>query len=254
MSNVRKRLSNSVKVTTVLCSALALTACSTGRVTTLKEQFCDFDNNFSYAIGERPYFAFERPVLVESDIDNIVGYEPTELIQDGDEQVHRYVIEKFTLENSEQQRYVLDLRYRKYDGAERLSSIHLPGGMGFAEELELALDPVEIAAAAQEICDARVKFRLGPSEEDIEPERLAKLPLRDDILAMMGPPSWESDEENALIYEYRFLGDQENDNPLKMVIWFDESNTLPTKMETHYRFLRSEADFEQGKIRYTYQL
>ncbi len=99
MSKVQRRLSNAVKVSTVLCSALALTACSTSRVTALKEQFCDFDNNFSYAIGERPYFAFERPILVEGDIDKIVGYEPTELIQDGDEQVHRYVIEKFTLEN-----------------------------------------------------------------------------------------------------------------------------------------------------------
>ena len=254
MSKLHKRLSNPVKASTVLCSALVLTACSTGRVTALKGQFCDFDNNFSYAIGERPYFAFEKPVLVESDIDTIIGYEPTEFIQQGDEQVHRYVIEKFSLENTEQQRYVLDLRYRYFDGAERLSSIHLPGGMGFAEELDLAMDPAEIAQAAQEICDAKIKFRLGPSEEDIEPERLARLPDKGEILAMMGSPSWESDEENALIYEYRFLGEQENDNPIKMVIWFDEKSALPTRMATHYRFMRSEADFERGKIRYSYKL
>ena len=54
--------------------ALATSGCAINRVATAKKQFCDFDSNFSYAIGERPYFTFELPVLIEKDFDAIIVY------------------------------------------------------------------------------------------------------------------------------------------------------------------------------------
>jgi hypothetical protein len=257
MSNIHAKPKKSpvklaASVLTVAVASVALAACSIGRVSEVKEQFCNFESNFSYSTDDNPYLGFGQPVLLDSDVTAMIGYEPSEVIMDEQGMLHRYVIEKLTLDDSPAETLVFELRYDLSDGKSRLQSIHLPPQLAIAKNFEAYNDPETVAAAAAEICSSEVKFSFRPAEEDIDPRLLENLPDRSQMIAMIGAPSWESEEENAMIYEYRVQGSSDYDAPVRMAIWFDEANVKPLRMETRYRFIHSKADLEDGKVQISY--
>ncbi|MDX2500469.1 MAG: hypothetical protein QNL14_08145, partial [Deltaproteobacteria bacterium] len=98
-ANPRNSIVNSVgKALTIALLSVAISACSVGRIYEVKEQFCDFDSNFSYTTGETPTFVFGQPVLLDTDVAAMIGHDPSEVIEDEKSLRHRYVIEKFTVD------------------------------------------------------------------------------------------------------------------------------------------------------------
>lgn len=239
----------------VLLAALGLTisACAINRVYEVKQQFCDFDENFSYSLGDQPQFTFNNPVVRASDVQTLVGYQPSEILADGDAVVHRYVVEKLTLDDSPADTFALNLRYQVRGGKARLQTVKLPAGMDrFGDRAELG-DELAIAKAAEEICATDIKFALRPAEQDIDPRQLENLPSRSEVITLMGEPSWYSEEEDALIYEYYLQGAPKDEAAVRVVVWYDEAGIAPLRMETRYRDMRSLADFERGKVRFRYR-
>ena len=240
------------KTLVIAMLSCALLACSVGRVYQVKEQFCDFDNNFSYTTGDNPSFVFGQPVLLEKDVQAMIGYDPSEVLEDEKGLRHRYVIEKYTVQESPTEALTFELRYVRDSGKARLQSIHLPPEVAASGTLDSFTDPEAIAAAAAEICSSTTKLSLRSVEEDINPRFLENLPDKEQMIAMIGAPSWESEEENALIYEYHWLGSSAIEAPVRMVVWFDEADIKPLRMNTQYRFIRSRADLEKGKVNISY--
>ncbi|MEH6588942.1 MAG: hypothetical protein V7746_01730 [Halioglobus sp.] len=237
---------------TIACTTAALSGCSIGRVNDAKGQFCDFDNNFSYSLGEQPSLVWSSPVLRDSDVEGIIGYRPTKVIATENGLTHRYVVEKFTLDDAPAERMTFEINYQVSDDIARLQSIVFPSEMSRGNYIERFSDPTAIAASAAEICSSSFEFSMRPFEQDIDPKLLADLPDKEDILAMMGAPSWQSEDEHALIYEYHVLGQKPHSDPVRMVVWFDEADVMPVRMETRYRFMRSRADLREGKVRMSY--
>ena len=58
---------------------LVLSGCALNRMYEVKQQFCDFDGNFSYSLGEQPQFVFHRPLILARDVKQMLGHEPTEI-------------------------------------------------------------------------------------------------------------------------------------------------------------------------------
>ena len=60
--------------------ALVLNGCLINRMVEVKEQFCEFDSNFSLDFAEPASFNMHHPVLLDRDILWLSDAEPTELI------------------------------------------------------------------------------------------------------------------------------------------------------------------------------
>jgi hypothetical protein len=230
---------------------IVLPGCSLTRMYEVKQQFCDFDGNFSYSLGAQPEFVFHRPVILAKDVKTILGYEPTIVLADGNTVVHRYVVEKVTLDATGGETYTFDLKYQSDGKTERLQSIQLPTELA-AVDYEAINDPRSLTEAANEVCGASVASLFQSMEEDIDPRHLQNLPDRHELISTLGAPSRESEEDRALIYEYRISGDTTREAVLNMVVWFDEEGIKPVRMESRHRQMLSEANFEQGKVKFTY--
>jgi hypothetical protein len=171
-----------------------------------------------------------------------------------DGQVHRYQIEKISQSGAESEIMSVDLSYKTKRGKLRLQSVSLPQEIAGFEGAAAFGDPKMMAMAADDICNAGVSLSLFSGEEDINPAQLEHLPSRAEVFAMMGAPSVLSAERGALVYEYRVLGAASEEPSIRMTLWFDEAGTKPLRIETRYREIYSMADFERGKLRYSYDV
>jgi hypothetical protein len=230
---------------------IILPGCALTRMYEVKQQFCDFDGNFSYSLGSQPAFVFHRPVILAKDVKTILGYEPTTVFTEGNSVVHRYVIEKVTQDAMPGETYTFDLNYEADEKIERLQSIQFPTELA-AVDYEAFNDSKALTEAANEVCGASVASLFQSMEEDIDPRHLQNLPDRHELVSLLGAPSRESEEERAFIYEYRISGDSTQEAVLNMVVWFDEEGIKPVRMESRHRQMLSEANFEQGKVKFTY--
>lgn len=230
---------------------IVLPGCALTRMYEVKQQFCDFDGNFSYSLDAQPEFVFHRPVILAKDVKVILGYEPTRVFSDGSSVVHRYVVEKVTLDDMGGETYTFDLKYETDGKTKRLQSIQLPTELA-AVDYEAFNDPKALTEAANEVCGASVASLFQSIEEDIDPRHLQNLPDRHELVSTLGAPSRVSEEERAFIYEYRISGDSSREAVLNMVVWFDEEGIKPVRMESRHRQMVSEANFDQGKVKFTY--
>jgi hypothetical protein len=240
------------RVVAVVALVTVVSGCAINRMYEVKQQFCDFEENFDYTLGDRPEFTFINPVIRETDIHKLVGYQPTEISAEGDWMSHRYIVEKLTLDDSLGETFAVNLRYQLIDGKARLQNVQLPSGMErFGDGAEL-INEAAIAQSAADICNTAITLSLRSAEEDIDPEQLDNLPSRSEVIAMMGQPSWYAEEEGALIYEYYLQGADQGEAAMRMVVWYDDDGVKPLRMETRYREMLTLADFQRGKVKFSY--
>lgn len=228
-----------------------LGGCSFSRVATVKEQFCDFDSNFSYNLLGEPEVVFVNPVLLESDLEWVIGYEPTTISHREDGIVHSYIFDKVHETEEQSADFRFDLHYQLAGGKTLLKSIQFPGELTALEQFQAIDHAAEIAASADKICKLQFGFAMPSLEEDIDPAVLETLPSREELIVLLGLPSAEL-EEGGLVYEYKVRGQVQREPALRMVVWYDESGMRPSHMEMRYRFMGSKADFVAGKVHHFY--
>ena len=76
------------------CLVAPLSGCLVNRVVEVRDQFCEFDSNFTIDAENLTAFDFHRPILLDSDILWLAGATPTEISRDADGLSMLYVIEK----------------------------------------------------------------------------------------------------------------------------------------------------------------
>ena len=226
-----------------------LSGCSLNRVMAVKKQFCDFDSNFSYSLSGRPEIVFANPVILDSDVEWVIGYEPTHILHEASGVVHSYVFEK--LHATEDQSFRFDLHYQLNGSEARLKSVQLPQQITSLDQFAVFDHGAEIAAAASKICNYRFRLALPSIEEDISPAQLETLPSREELIALLGQPG-SGLEEGALVYEYQIKGQTISEPAFRMAVWYDENGARPLHMEARYRMMGSRADFVQGKVHHFY--
>jgi len=218
----------------------------------LKGQFCDFDSNFSLSQADSIDFMFNQPVLLESDVKDLIGSGPSEITATEGGFVHRYIIEQVQVEKHPTPLLDLELRYQVHAGKVRLQSVRVPNGIPGFETTHSFASPEAIASTAGKVCSAGLKLGLPSLEDDIDAGLLETLPSRKQLLTAIGPPTLESDKEHALVYEYQVRGTQIEAPPMRFVVWYNADGSKPLRAESRYRGFRSQLNFEEGKIRYSY--
>ena len=250
-----RRLSSTLRLFGAAALAVSIVSgCALNRMYAAKQQFCDFEQNFTYTLGDEPALVFANPVIRASDVGRLVRFEPSSVISQNSETVHRYDVEKVNANGDGDIVWAVDLGYTAIDGELHLKSVRLPFGRSQFEARD-GIEPINeheaIAQAAVEICHARPRLTLGPMEEQIDPRQLERLPNRDELIAMAGDPSWISADDGAMIYAYQVVGATLEEGGLSVMVWFDDTGAKPARVVTSFRGMRSDADLEQGVVRFT---
>lgn len=202
--------------------ALSLNGCLITRVVEVKEQFCEFDSNFSLEFAESAGFNIHNPVLLDKDIIWIAGAEPTEQYQNEDQLRMVFVLEKALPEPRPEDEIRVELTFDLIEGKYRLANVQFDPLMNTIINPEF-LDEKAINTATQTLCDTGWSFASTTVEMDISGQDLDELPNRQEILDWLGPPLERNEKEDSFSYEYRLKGSEADPVVASFTVWFDES-------------------------------
>jgi hypothetical protein len=237
---------------TLACfTALALSGCLLNRMVELKDQFCDFDSNFSLQFEDSMEFSFNQPMLLDTDILWLSGAPPTKTTKSADELTMTFVIEKVM----SQPGYLpdpaddiqVDLHFDRFDDGFKLRRVRMDPKLTTLMNPDF-FDKEVINSAAQEICDTGRSFASTKMEMDIPELELRMLPNRQEILELLGAPLEHIDQDTGFVYQYRLKGEKHQSEFARLVVWFDESGEKPVRMESNYSRYHTIADFIEKKL------
>ena len=85
-------------------------------------------------------------------------------------------------------------------------------------------------------------------EMDISDEDLDRLPNRQEILGLLGPPTELVDQDTGFTFEYRLKGEDPKPQIARFTVWFDEFGEKPVRFESRYSRYQTRADFIEKKM------
>ena len=249
--NRRRALRVVYRATLICCTAFALSGCLLNRMMELKDQFCDFESNFSLQFEDSVEFSFNQPMLLDTDILWLSGAPPTKTRKTADELTMTFVIEKVM----SQPGYLpdpandiqVDLHFDRFDDGFKLRRVQMDPKLTSLMNPDF-FDKNVINSAAQEICDTGRSFASTKMEMDIPELELRLLPSRQEILELLGAPLEQIDQDTGFVYQYRHKGEKHQSEIARLMVWFDESGEKPVRMESNYSRYHTKADFIEKKV------
>lgn len=239
----RRHSALSIRAAAVACLLLiGLSGCLLNRVVEVKEQFCDFESNFTLQYGEETEIIFHNPVLRDTDILWLSGTEPTAVAEWGDTRVLTYVIEKVSKTPQPEYDSAIDLHFERSDEHFTLSRIQMDSILSSLMDSEIR-NPELIDRMAMNFCQAGLSLGVRDVTHELSDEQIALLPSRTEILEILGEPSEYLEPESAYVYEFQPKNDEPEPKTARVTLWFDESGELPVKMESSYSRYTTRADF-----------
>lgn len=228
--------------------SLTLSGCLFDRVITVKNDLCDFEENFAVELDQDLSFTFNHPVLNTSDIIWLMGAEPSNIDHEGQNVVLNYVIQKTPSPSEPDVEFVVSLSFVNREGDFLLEKISSDEKLAALVNPEM-LERVMVETAASQVCEAGISFASTRMEYDIPEERIASLPSRQEILKLLGDPSQGQAGDAQVSYEFR-VGKHDANSPVALLtLWFNPDGGPPTELRTAYSRYQSHADFNQGKLR-----
>ena len=112
-----------VVLSMALALAVGVSGCLMTRVTTVKNQFCEFDSNFTFSIDESIYFDLHQPILLESDLIWLAGAKPTSTESDEQQMLMTYTIEKVEAEPNPEGDIEINMQFERINKDYKLSQI-----------------------------------------------------------------------------------------------------------------------------------
>ena len=223
----------------LLCTQLS--GCLLTRVYTFKEQFCDYQSNFTLRVDDAGVtLEIHHPVLLDSDVTWLLGAGPTTLgtTNAGIEMV--YVVEKDLPRPDSEYAIPLILRFTRHDG-----DLLLSGG-SIDKNLSAMITPGLIEETVAHACDAstsilskRVEFDLS----DLDPD---DIPTRDQILDAFGPPRQTVSQAREMAYRFRLQGAGPEVEKSFARVWLGDDGESVERVRFRYLRYELDADFVAG--------
>jgi len=230
-----------------LTLATGLSGCLLNRVMEVKQQVCEFDENFELRFDDSPTIVMNRPVLLDRDIMWLAGTPPTYTVSKSDELIMTYMIEEDIAEPNSANDIRVDLSFILFDEEFRLNKVQMDPKFSTVINQQF-LNEETIMESAQNICNVGLGIASTKIEMDITEQELEMLPTRQEILELMGPPHAMTEEDHGWIYRYRLKGNQDESQVAVFTVWFNETSEKPVRMKSQYDRFHSFADFEAKKI------
>ena len=224
-----------------------LSGCLVNRVVEVRDQFCEFDANFTIDSQNLTAFDFHNPVLLDSDILWLASATPTEISRTADGLSMLYVIEKVSEVPAPEQDLWLALDFEQSGKKHKLSRIRFDPKLKNLVSPEY-LDEDVIQSAAQTVCGYGLGMMSRSVRREIKEEKLELLPSRHEVIDWFGPPLEQDVTSGRMTYEYRLKSPDSEDHSARFSIWYDEQGIIPSRLESQYSRFHTVADFEALEV------
>ena len=231
---------------------IVLSGCFAGRLLSVKEQMCDFDDYVHVDIGRQLKVHLQEPVLLEKDVYMMMGVSPTTRVETTDRVAASFVFELLqhgsgntTVPTGEE--IQLDLVFVRYNKHLRLAQL----GMNEIP-IDLLADRIPDQAEMEAIATQACEFSISPFSRsvsmDIDLEMLQDLPGRQAIIDWFGSPIETQDSGNTIAYEYRLKGATSDQQSGRIRASFDDSGDKPLMVEASFTHYLANIDLVEGKM------
>ena len=229
------------------CLVAPLGGCLVNRVVEVRDQFCEFDANFTIDSENLTAIDLHHPVLLDSDILWLASATPTEISLNADGLSMLYVIEKVSEIPEPGQELWLALDFERSGKKHKLSRIRFDPKLKTLVSPEY-LEQDVIQSAAQTVCEYGLGMMSRTVRLEIKEEELELLPSRHEVIDWFGPPLEQDVTTGRMTYKYRLKSPDPEDHRARFSIWYDEQGIVPSRLESQYSRFRTVADFEALEV------
>ena len=186
-----------LRLVLLLVLATQLSGCLLNRVYAFKNQFCDYQANFSLLVQDEVTLQMHNPILLDTDVVWLLGAEPTARSNHGNWLEMLYLVEK-DLPVAEPG-YAVPLRLR-FNRHKRLSAGVID------KNLSTIITPGLIEETVAHACNSQTSIVRKNVVFDLSGLDQADLPDQEQILEALGPPQQTLENGRLMIYRFRLQG------------------------------------------------
>lgn len=217
-----------------------LYGCILERIYRVKNQLCDFDNNFQVETSEGLSVLLREPVLLDDDVTWLTGADPTELEVTGNELLMRYVAEKRGVISNDRNSLAVELRFVQMDGKYRLKE----GSLG--RNLTDVLTADLLTQCLASVCKSEKSLVNRSVFIDISNIDRSLLPSRSEVVGILGEPNRNENGGSVLSYEYQLRGDGPENTTAAIDAYYEGQDNAIGRIRVTYLRYSLDADFESG--------
>ncbi|KGM43974.1 hypothetical protein JY97_03780 [Alkalispirochaeta odontotermitis] len=224
----------------ILTAAVILNGCVLERIFRVKNQLCDFEKNFQIDISGGFRILLKDPVMFDEDITWLAGAEPSKQEIAGDELIMTYIAERNGMHIPGQYDLPIELRFVRLDGKYRLKEASL------SKNLADILTDELLSQLMQSICKSKKSLVKQQVTIDIRKLDRKFLPIRSEILDLLGPPNPKPPLARKLVYDYQLKNNAAPGTETLIEITLDDTNETILGIRVKYLRYNLDADFVKG--------
>jgi hypothetical protein len=217
-----------------------LSGCILERIYRVKNQLCDFDNNFQIETSEGLSVLLREPVLLDDDVTWLTGADPTAMEVAGDELLMRYVAGKRGETSNDRYSLSVELRFVEIDGKYRLKEASL--GRNLTDVLTAEL----LTQYLESVCQSQKSLVNRTVSIDITDIDRSLLPSGPEVVEILGEPNRNSADPSVLSYDYHLQGAEPGDEMATMDVHCIKQCDEIRRINVKYLKYSLDADFEAG--------
>ena len=223
-----------------------------GRLFTVREQMCEFDDYFSIQIDQGVEITLFEPVLLEKDVYLMMDARPTSRFKSAEGVVASYVFAQLqlttdgqrTLTDEEVEFKFLFIPTDKGLALSEIRSSEIP-----AEILESALPVVANSAEmAQQACHFSINPLSTSVMLEIDHDMLALLPARQKLVSWLGSSIAPPESIGNLSYEFQLKGEEVDSEIVRIDMDYDPAGDQPLAIEASFARYSANIDVPAGTL------
>ena len=224
-----------------------------GRLFTVREQICEFDEYFSIQIDQGVEITLFEPVLLEKDVYLVMDAKPTSRFESAEGVVASYVFAQLQL-TADGQRTLTDEEVE-------FKFLFIPTDKGLAlSEIKTSEIPAEILESAlpvvansAEMAQQACHFSINPLSTsvmlEIDHDMLGLLPERQTLVSWLGLPTEPGDSTGDLSYEFQLKGEQADSRTARIDMDYDHEGNHPLTIEASFTRYSASINVPEGTLR-----
>lgn len=230
-----------LRLTVLLLLGMHLSGCLLNRVYAFKNQFCDYQANFTLLVGDGVTLQMHTPVLLDTDVVWLLGADPTTRREAEGRLELTYVVEKELPVLQSDYSIPLHLRF-----IERGDEMRLSAGM-INRNLSAMITPGLIGETVAHACNSEASVMKKNVEFDLGGLQRSDIPKREQILDALGPPQEVGSNGRNMAYRFRLQGTGPEVERSFARIWFRKDGDEVERIRFRYFIYELNADFVTGR-------
>ena len=223
-----------------------------GRLYTVREQMCEFDDYYSIQIDQGVAITLLEPVLLENDVYLMMDARPTSRFESAEGVVASYVFTQLQLTTDglkipTGQEIEFRFLFVPHNNGLALSGIRsseIP-----AEILESALPVLANSAKmAQQACHFSINPLSTSVMLEIDQDMLGLLPERQTLVSWLGSSIGSQENTGDLSYEFQLKGEEPDSEIVRIDMGYDPAGDQPLAIEASFARYSANIDVPAGTL------